>query len=167
MWGLPSLLTLHVLIPLLESSRISDLPTWDPYNISLDQARDPLYSNATMATWPRVLSFTTPPRRLPSERILESPLFLMSFFSFLKNFYCYSITVVCIFSPSLHPTPAEPTSLPHLHPPPWFCLCVLYSSSCKPLSPLSPPHSPLATVTLFLISMSLVIFCLFFSFLIF
>ena len=26
----------------------------------------------------------------------------------LKNFYCYSITVVFIFSPSLHLTPAEP-----------------------------------------------------------
>ena len=50
-----------------------------------------------------------------------------SFFFF--NFYCYSITVVCLFSPSLHPTPAEPTSLPHLHPPPWICPCVLYSSS--------------------------------------
>ena len=79
-------------------------------------------------------------------------------------FNCCSITVVCIFSPSLHPTPAKPTSLPHLHPPPWFCPCVLYSSSCKPLSPLSPPHSFLAIVTLFLISMSLVIFCLLFSF---
>ena len=30
------------------------------------------------------------------------------FYSFLKKFYCYSITVVCCFSPSLHPTPAEP-----------------------------------------------------------
>ena len=57
--------------------------------------------------------------------------------------YCYSITVVCIFSPSLHPTPAKHTSLPHLHPPLWFCPCVLYSSSCNPLSPLSPLHSPL------------------------
>ena len=34
------------------------------------------------------------------------------------------------------PTPAKPTSLPHLHSPPWFCPCVLYSSSCNPLSPL-------------------------------
>ena len=24
------------------------------------------------------------------------------------------------FSSSLHPTPAEPTSVPHFHPPPWF-----------------------------------------------
>ena len=83
---------------------------------------------------------------------------------FFKNFYCYSITVVCLFSPFLHPTPAEPTSLPRLHPPPWFCPCVLYSSSCNTLSPLSPPHSPLVIVRLFLTSMSLVIFCLLFSF---
>ena len=80
-----------------------------------------------------------------------------------KKFYCDSITVVCIFSPALHPTPAEPTSLPHLYPPPWFCPCVLYSSSCNLLSLLSPPHSPLAIVTLFLTSMSLVMFCLLFS----
>ena len=84
-------------------------------------------------------------------------------FSLFLNFYCYSIRVVCLFSPSFHPTPAEPTSLPHLHPPPWFCPCVLYSSSCNPLFPLSPPHSPLAIVRLFLTSMSLVIFCLLFS----
>ena len=82
---------------------------------------------------------------------------------FLKNVYCYSITVVCIFSPSLHHTPAKPTSLPRLRSPPWFCPCVLYSSSCNPLSPLSPPHTPLLIVRLFLISMSLVIFCLLFS----
>ena len=88
---------------------------------------------------------------------------LFSFFFLILIFYCYSITVVCLFSPSLHPTPAEHTSLPHLHPPPWFCPCVLYSSSCNPLSSLSPPHSPLTIVRLFLTSMSLVIFCLLFS----
>ena len=79
--------------------------------------------------------------------------------------YCYSITVVCLFSPSLHPTPAEPTSLPPLHPPPWFCPCVLYSSSCNPLYPLSPPPPPnpaLAIVRLFLTSMTLVIIGLLF-----
>ena len=81
-----------------------------------------------------------------------------------KNFCCYSITVVCIFSPSTHPIPAKPTSLPCLHPPPLFCPCVLYSSSCKPLSPLSRLHSPLAIVRLFLTSVSLFIFCLLFSF---
>ena len=52
---------------------------------------------------------------------------------------------------------------PHLYPPPWFCPCVLYASSCNPLSPLSPPHCPRTIVTLFLTSMSLVIFCLLFS----
>ena len=70
---------------------------------------------------------------------------------------------MCLFSPSLHPTPAEPPSLSHLHPPPWFCPYVLYSSSCNPLSSLSTPHSPLTIVRLFLTSMSLVIFCFLFS----
>ena len=79
------------------------------------------------------------------------------------NFYCYSITAICPFSPSLHPNPAESTSLPHLNPPPWFGPCVLYSSSCNRFSSLSPPHSPLTIVKFFLTSMSLVIFCLLFS----
>ena len=91
------------------------------------------------------------------SRILKSPtITVMLSLSFLKNF-CYSITIVCLFSPSLHPTPAEPTS------PPQFCPCVLYNSSCNPLFPLSPPHSPLATARLFPTSMSLVVFCLLFS----
>ena len=80
--------------------------------------------------------------------------FYLFMYLFIFNFYCYSITVICLFSQSLHPTPAEPTSLPHLHPPPWFCPCVLYSSFCNPLSSLSPPHSPLAIVRLFLTSLS-------------
>ena len=78
--------------------------------------------------------------KTPSPWIAAANVYCISFFF---NFYCYSIKVVCLFSPSLHPTPAEPTSLPHLHPPPWFCPCVLYSTSCNPLSSLSPPHSPL------------------------
>ena len=85
------------------------------------------------------------------------------FFIFKKKLlYCYSIIVVCIFSPPLPPTPAKPTSLPCFHPPPWFCPWVLYSSSWKPFSPLSPPCSLLAIVRLFLISMSLVILFAFF-----
>ena len=83
---------------------------------------------------------------------------------FFKLLYCCSITVVCIFSPPLPPTPAKPTSLPCFHPPPWFCPCVLYSSSWKPFFPLSLPPFPLAIVRLFLIAMPLVIFCLLFSF---
>ena len=62
------------------------------------------------------------------------------------------------------PTPAKPTSLSWFHPCPWFCPCVLYSSSWKPFSPLSLPSSPLAIVRLFLTTMSLVIFSLFFFF---
>ena len=82
----------------------------------------------------------------------------------LSIFYCCSITFVCIFSPPVHSTPAKSTSLPCFPPPPWFCPCVLYSSFWKPISPLPPPHYPLAIVRLFLTSMSLVIFCLLFSF---
>ena len=84
------------------------------------------------------------------------------FIYLLKIFYC-SITVVCIFSPPFYPTPAKPTSLPCFHPPPWFCPCVLYSSSWKPFSPLSLTPSPLAIVRLFLTSIYLVIYCLLFS----
>ena len=62
------------------------------------------------------------------------------------------------------PTPTKLTSLPCFHPPPWFCPGVLYSSSWKSFPSLSPPHSPLVTVKLFLISISLFIFCLLFSF---
>ena len=97
---------------------------------------------------------------------LYSCLHFLMFFCFcflILIFCCYSVTFVCFFSLSLHPTPAEPTSLPHLYPPPWFWPCVLYSSSCNPLSSLSPPHSPLPIVRLFLTSMFLVIFCFLFS----
>ena len=85
-----------------------------------------------------------------------------SIFFFLKFLLLFNYS--CLhFLPIPPPTPAELTSLPRLHPPPWFCPWVHYSSSCKPLSPLSPPHTPLAIVRLFLTSMSLVIFCLLFS----
>ena len=53
------------------------------------------------------------------------------------NFYCYSITVVCLFSPSLHPTPAEPTStlpLGFVHVS-FIVVPVIPSSHC-------PPHEP-------------------------
>ena len=56
-------------------------------------------------------------------------------FFFFKIFYCYSITIVCLFSASLHPTPAEPPSLPHLHPSPWFGPCVLLYSLYRPHNP--------------------------------
>ena len=88
---------------------------------------------------------------------------LFYFIFLIFKLFCCSITVVCIFSPPLYPTPAKPTSLPCFHTPPWFCPCVLYSSSWKPFSPLSLPRSPLTIVRFFLTSMSLVTFCLLFS----
>ena len=88
--------------------------------------------------------------------------FKHSFFFFFLNFYCYSIRVVCLFSPTLHLNPGKLTTLPDIHPPHWFCLSVLYNRSCNHLSPLYPPHSSLAILRLFLTSMSLVIFCLLF-----
>ena len=92
-------------------------------------------------------------------------LFIFFFFFLLFfNFYCYSITAVCLFSPSLHPTPAKPPPSPTLTIPPRFCPCVLHNSSYNPLFPLSPPHSPLAPARLFPPSMPLVVFCLLFSF---
>ena len=92
--------------------------------------------------------------------IIRKKWFLL-FFKIILLLFNYS----CLhFLPPLPPTLSKPTSLPCFHPPPWFCLCVLYSSSCNPLSPLSPPPSPLAIVRLFLTSMTLVIFCLLFSF---
>ena len=100
------------------------------------------------------------------NKVIKETLQIMNKRELKKNFkllYCCSITVVCILSPPLYPTPAKPTSLPCFHPPLWFCPCVLYSSSWKPLSPLSLPPSPLAIVRLFLTSVSLVIFCLLFS----
>ena len=67
------------------------------------------------------------------------------------------------FLPTPPPHPTWPTCLTNLHRARWFCPCVLYTSSCNPLFPLSPTHSPLAIVRLFLTSMSLVIFCFLFS----
>ena len=93
------------------------------------------------------------------------PFFSVVHWAFFFNFnFVLLFNYSCVpFLPFPPPTPAEPTSLPHLHPTPWFCPCVLYSSSCNPFSSLSPPHSPLPIVRLFLTSKSLGIFCLLFS----
>ena len=86
-------------------------------------------------------------------------------FRFLKIFIVIQLQLSA-FSP-------HPSTSPQLNPPPsptstlpldFVILSFIVSSSCKTLSPLSSPHSPLAIVRLFLISMSVVIFCLLFSF---
>ena len=86
-----------------------------------------------------------------------------SWFSYFLKFLLLFNYSCLHFLPIPPPHASQPTSLPRLQTPPWFCPCVLCSSSCIPLSPLSTPHSPLAIVRLFLTSKSLVIFCLLFS----
>ena len=61
-----------------------------------------------------------------------------SFFLIFKNFY--SVTIVCIFSPSLHPTPAHPPPSPTSTLPLDF---VHVSFIVTPVD--SSPHSPLPT----------------------
>ena len=74
--------------------------------------------------------------------------------------------ILLLFNEScLHFPPTPLSHLPPLLPPSFLvCPCVLYSSSWKCFSPLSPPPLRLAIVRLFLTSMTLLIFCLLFSF---
>ena len=87
------------------------------------------------------------------------------FYSAINIFFNFIVVQVQFSAFSFHlspwPQPSPPPSPNSTHP--WFCPCVLYSCSWKPFPlspPLSPPTSPLVTVSMFLISMSLVIFCL-------
>ena len=85
---------------------------------------------------------------------------------FLKNYFIVVQLQLSAFPPPTPPlTPAKPTcSLLLPTSPPGFvhvCLTVV-PENLFPHYPLSPP--PLVTIKLFLISMSLVIFCLLFSF---
>ena len=87
--------------------------------------------------------------------------FILFFIFYFLNFYCYSITVVCLFSPSLLPTPAEPTSLHHLHPSPDF---VPVSFIVVPAIPSSHcPHPTPPWPLRFPTSLSLVVYCLLIS----
>ena len=79
------------------------------------------------------------------------------------NYFIVQLQLSAFLPTTTSPYPAKP-SFPCFHSPPWFCPCVPYSSSWKPFPPLFLPTSPLITVRSSLISMSLVIFCLFFSF---
>ena len=85
-------------------------------------------------------------------------LYYYSYFilNYFLNLYIYFLLLqLSAFSPIPPPHPSQS----HLPPPPLpspliLSLCpVLYSSSYRPLSPLFPPYSPLAIVTMFLISM--------------
>ena len=49
--------------------------------------------------------------KVSRSKVRENHVFVFSFSNF-QLFYCCSITVVCIFSPPLHPTPARPPPSP-------------------------------------------------------
>ena len=93
-------------------------------------------------------------------KLLSIIILLFYFILFLKKFvllFSYS----CLHFLPIPPLHPSQTHLPPLPPPSPLILSIVVP--CKLLSPLSPPHSPLAIVRLFLTSMSLVIFCLLFS----
>ena len=82
-------------------------------------------------------------------------------FTFKLFFFNFSQLQLSAFSP--HPsTPPQPNPPPS--PASTLHLDFVLYSSYRPHSPLSPPHYPLAIVTLFLISVSLLIICLLFTF---
>ena len=91
--------------------------------------------------------------------------YIILFLLVIVFYYCSS-TVIFILPPAQHMP--QPCPSPTLNPIPlWLCLWVLYTCSLKtlpPFLPLTPPTSSLVTVSLFLISMSLVLFCLFVCF---
>ena len=88
--------------------------------------------------------------------------FCFSFSFIFKIFFLIFIHLhLSAFSP--HPsTPTQPTPPPSLTTPSPLILSLCPGSSSGTLSQLSPPHSPLAIVTLFLISISLYILFAFF-----
>ena len=93
-------------------------------------------------------------------RCLHIFFFYFTFFLLLFKYRCLH------FSPPLSPTQHSPP--PTLDPTLlWFCSRVLYTCSLTTLAPfslLSPPTYLLVTVSLFLISVSVVTFCLFVCF---
>ena len=84
-------------------------------------------------------------------------------YNFSKLFFLLLFKYSCLHFPlTTTPSPAIPTSHPQSYPTLALSM-VLYTCSLTtlpPPPPLSLPNSPLVTVNLFLISMSLVIFCL-------
>ena len=120
----------------------------------------------TLARVNEVLAFGTEFRVMTNKSVVTNIIFCLDFPFFFFN--CCSSTVVSIFSPPL--SPSSPTPPPTLNPIPlWLCPCVLYTCSLTILglfSPLSSLPSLLVTISLFFISMSLLIFCLLFFLLI-
>ena len=96
-----------------------------------------------------------------NSRKIGLPNFSAPYLLCILNLFIVVQVQLCPFSLN---TPPQPFPPPILNPTPlWFCPCVLCRCSWKPFPffpPLSHPTYPLVTVNLFLISMSLAIFCL-------
>ena len=111
------------------------------------------------------LPHPSPPPTLNPSPLWLCPLVLFLIFTFILLFlliiFYTSNTVVSIFTPPLSPTPPTPTSYPQSYPPLALSISPLYMFLDDPFPAFScylPPCSPLVTVSLFFISMSLVIF---------
>ena len=57
---------------------------------------------------------------------------------FFKNYFVVVQLQLSAFTPHHSPLPQPNPPAFLASTPPWFCPCVLYSCSCKPLPPLSP-----------------------------
>ena len=93
--------------------------------------------------------------RLKTQRIYLC-IFIYLFFN------CFSSIVFCLFHPP-HPHHPSPPHLPSLFPPPSLVIVhmsfIIVPVNPSPFSPIIPTPSPLVTVSLFSISMSLAILC--------
>ena len=113
------------------------------------------YANTIAEFWLKKELITNPEYRIWGKSLLYSV--------FFNIFYCCSNTVFCLFFPRLPTTAALHSSLLCFHTPLLFIVHVpfiIVPANPSPFPSLSPPLFPQVTVSLFSISMSLVIFCL-------
>ena len=95
---------------------------------------------------------------------LFSYLYILFFLFFFKNYFIVVQVQLSALTPH-HSHPSHPHLSPLLPTPLGFVHVsfIAVPKNLPPIPPLSLPTSPMVTVSLFLISMSLVIFCLLFS----
>ena len=136
------------------------LTTMEPHLISLYENKGTASSHTQTGT---VLNPSLAP---------VSPFSLLSLFQFkqfhvsdVHRHYFFKIYLFVIVQVQLSPFSSHQASLPHPSPPPILYLPPLAKSICSlhmflDAFPLFPPSSPLVTLSLSFISVSLVMFCL-------